>query len=63
MTLDAYLDKTGTTETAFGAAVGLTQGQINRLRRGKSMPSWETVEAIRLATKGKVKADDFRVAA
>ncbi len=63
MTLDDYLTKTRKTEADFGALIGLTQGQVNRLRRGKSMPSWETVETIRVVTRGKVKADDFRSAA
>lgn len=59
MTLDQYLNTKGMTDAAFAAVVGISQSQVNRLRRGLSQPSWGTLETIERATGGKVAASDF----
>jgi transcriptional regulator with XRE-family HTH domain len=63
MRLDKYLTVNGIKEATFGAEIGVSQGQVNRLRRGLSMPSWETLAAIEKATKSKVTAKDFQAEA
>lgn len=47
------------TDAAFAGRVGMSQSQINRLRRGASSPDWETIEKIKGATDGQVTADDW----
>lgn len=62
MRLDEYLNQKkgeGLTEEAFASRVGLSQGQVNRLRRGASRPSFNTLVRIRDATEGQVTPDDF----
>jgi transcriptional regulator with XRE-family HTH domain len=59
MKLDQYLSARKLTDAAFAAIVGMSQSQVNRLRRGLSMPSWDAVAAIEQATSGKVSATDF----
>lgn len=59
MKLSQYLSKTGQTDAAFATEVGLSQSQVSRLRRGKSMPSWNVVPLIEKATDGAVTAADF----
>lgn len=59
MTLDQYLTKTGETDAAFAGRAGLSQTQINRLKRGISSPSFETIKKIAKASKGKVKFADW----
>lgn len=63
MTLSDYLEKKRITDAAFAATVGMSQSQVNRLKNGRSRPSWEAIAAIEKATKGKVTANDFAVAA
>lgn len=70
MTLDEYFKtenakaaergKPRLTETAFGEMVGLSQAHVNRLRNGKSRPSWDVMDRIALATKRKVSANDWQ---
>ena len=59
MKLDQYLSATKMTDAAFAAVVGMSQSQVNRLRRGLSRPSWDAVATIERATEGKVRASDF----
>lgn len=59
MTLDDYLAQTGTLETDFARAIGLSQSQVNRLRNGESWPSKGVLERIRAATDGRVTPNDF----
>lgn len=62
MTLDEYLSaaktESGLTEAQFGARVGLSQPQVNRLRKG-AKPSWDTLVRIMAETDGEVTAEDF----
>lgn len=60
MKLGTYLKSKRLTDEAFGVLVGLSQSQVSRIKRGKSIPSWSKIAAIEEATKGKVKLRDFR---
>lgn len=60
MKLETYLRTKKLTDKAFGALVGLSQSQVNRIKRGESTPSWSTITAIEEATRGKVKLRDLR---
>jgi len=59
MKLDQYLADRKLTDAAFAALVGMSQSQVNRLRRGLSQPSWDTAALIEHTTGGKVSAADF----
>lgn len=59
MKLETFISDNGMTDAEFGVLVGLSQSQVNRLKRGKSRPSWDALIAIEKATGGKVKAADF----
>lgn len=69
MTLDEYLKsenakaiargKQKMTDEAFGRLVGLSQAHVNRLKNGKSKPSWEVASKIAQATRNKVTANDW----
>lgn len=43
----------------FGERVGVSRWMINRIENGERRPSMELVDRIWIATKGKVKANDF----
>ncbi len=58
MTLDDWLKKTGTTETAFGARIGLTQASVNRYRR-RRIPRAAIIQQIERATEGAVTLADW----
>lgn len=59
MTLEQYLKAKSITDSAFGAAAGLSQAQVSRIKRGVSMPSWASIGKIIKATGGDVTANDF----
>jgi len=58
MRLDDYLRENGFTEADFGASVGLSQSQVNRLRNG-GKTSWETAVKIVQKTDGVVGLADL----
>jgi DNA-binding transcriptional regulator YdaS (Cro superfamily) len=59
MKLDQYLSTKKITDAAFAATAGISQSQVSRLKRGKSMPSWELASTIERVTGGKVRPKDF----
>ncbi len=59
MTLDEYLIKEGLTETVFAAKAGVSQAQVNRLRKGGVWPKQKLVRRILIVTGGKVTPNDF----
>lgn len=70
MTLDEYLTsyehpdgKKGLSDAAFGERCGMSQSQVSRLRNRKSRPSFEAMEAIRIASGEKVMPNDWFVEA
>lgn len=56
---DYFSREDNLTDAAFAGRVGMSQSQINRLRRGESSPDWATIEKIKNATDGLVTADDW----
>ena len=41
-------------------AVGVSRATISRIRRRKVRPDWQTIDALRTYSRGKITADDFR---
>ncbi len=58
MTLHQYLQKTGTTQAALAAKIGVSQSRVSRWLRGE-VPRLQTLMVIKAATDGKVKPGDF----
>jgi len=59
MKLKSYLENSHMTDAEFGALIGVSQSQVNRIKHEKTNPSLEVAVAIERLTKGKVKARDF----
>lgn len=59
MELKAYLADEGMTLTAFARQSGLGVQTLHRYVNGDRFPKAEALLAIRVATGGKVTADDF----
>ncbi len=59
MKLDEFLTSRKLTDSAFGEMIGRSQSTISRIRRGETLPDWETVRRITEATNGAVMANDF----
>lgn len=62
MKLDLYLSDNKVTEEAFAQLVGVTQPQVNKWRRGVSLPSVGTAAKIEQETRGLVSLADWAVA-
>ena len=59
MLLDAYLIKTGTTDAAFAAYVGVSRSMVTKLRHRKAKPSFDTALKIERVTSGAVSLKDL----
>ena len=59
MRLSDYLKAADLDDAKFAALVGVNRSTISRLRRTNQRPSYQTVNAIAVATGGQVTADDF----
>jgi len=59
MKLSDYLKSTAQGDTEFGKAADLSGAQVNRIKHGKSKPSFGAMKRIQEASKGKVKPGDF----
>lgn len=63
MTLDEWLtaakDAKGMTEEKFGELVGISQAQVNRLRKGKSPPSARVIARTHEVTDKMVTPNDW----
>lgn len=59
MKLNQYLTETDETDAAFGLRAGVSQTQINRLKRGVSQPSFDTIKKIAAASGDKVTFSDW----
>lgn len=59
MKLRDYLLLNDETASAFAERAGLSQSQVSRILNGVSMPSWNTISLISIATDGSVTANDF----
>lgn len=62
MKLVDYLAAQNLTMQAFGAQIGRSTATVSRIARGMQRPDWDTLEAIKIATKGRVTANDFHAA-
>lgn len=63
MHLADYLRDHEITLAAFAERIGRSPATVSRLANGKQLPDWDTVRAIRRATKGAVTANDWDQAA
>lgn len=57
--LPNYLSSRAETQTAFAARAGLTDSTLSRVLTGKSPPSPDVVERVRVATDGEVTPNDL----
>lgn len=59
MHLSAYMAEQNLSDSDVAAAIRRSRATVNRIRNRKVRPDWETIQAIRNFTRGKVTADDF----
>lgn len=59
MTIDAYLEASGTTAAALADAVGVSGPSMTRIKRGGQNISLDLANRIVLATGGKVTLEDL----
>jgi plasmid maintenance system antidote protein VapI len=59
MTLSEYLRLHDLTHERFAEMSGIPRPSITRLLKPGARPKWKHVQAIALATKGKVTANDW----
>lgn len=59
MKLHEYLKSKNIKPAAFAASIDVAPSTITRIIRGERTPRIELAAKIKLATKGKVKIDDF----
>jgi transcriptional regulator with XRE-family HTH domain len=59
MILDDYLKESGEKPVAFAVRSELSQPYVSRLLRGDRYPGPDVIEKIKLATGGKVTAEDW----
>lgn len=59
MTLHDYMAQHGLNDDEFSRRVGRHRATVSRWRRGKVLPDWEALQAILVATSGKVSPTDF----
>jgi DNA-binding Xre family transcriptional regulator len=59
MKLKAFLEMTGTTETALARRARCAQASINRVKNGQGNWSFDLLERICAATNGAVTMSDF----
>jgi hypothetical protein len=46
-------------DDAVALGIGKTRVTVSRIRRRKVRPDWDTIEAIKIFTKGASTADDY----
>ena len=59
MKLADYIDRLGITDGEFARELGISQGQLSKLRHGKHWPNRDTVQRIVEVTGGKVMPNDL----
>jgi transcriptional regulator with XRE-family HTH domain len=59
MKLSDYMEMAKITDQDFAGRVGLERSTVTRLRNGKTVPSFQTLERIHAETKGAVSFNDF----
>lgn len=61
MHLSDYMAEKNLKDADVAGGIGRSRATVSRIRRGKVRPDWETIQAIRSFTRGKVTADDFEI--
>ncbi len=59
MKLKTYMMRCGLSDTEMGRLVKVDRTTINRIRRGKQLPSWQLMLSIQSVTEGKVLPNDY----
>ena len=59
MHLSDYMTKYDLSDDDIAALIGRSRPTVSRIRRGLLRPDWQTIAALKGATKGAVTADDF----
>ena len=59
MTLDDFLKASPDSAAAIAKELGVDYSTLWRLRTGKQLPTWATLEKIVAVTKGAVTPNDF----
>jgi transcriptional regulator with XRE-family HTH domain len=61
MHLSIFMTSKNLTDDQVAEAIGKTRATVSRIRRRKVRPDWETIQRLRVFTKGDVTADDFEM--
>lgn len=59
MTLDDFLQSTGTSAVDFAARIGVSTGSLSRIRRGEQNITRDTIRAIVRESGGAVTAEEI----
>jgi hypothetical protein len=59
MHLSAYMTLLKLDDDEVAQAIGRSRATVSRIRRRKTRPDWQTIEAIREWSAGAISADDF----
>jgi transcriptional regulator with XRE-family HTH domain len=59
MHLSTYMTLHSLDDDAVAAAIGRSRATVSRIRRRKTRPDWQTIEALREWSFGQITADDF----
>jgi transcriptional regulator with XRE-family HTH domain len=57
--LSDWMARNGLTDEAVATAISRSRVSVSRYRRRLMRPDWETIQAIREYTGGKVRAEDW----
>ena len=59
MHLSAYMTLHKLDDDEVALAIGRSRATVSRIRRRKTRPDWQTIEALREWSFGQISADDF----
>lgn len=59
--LSDYMAANNLSDETVAKAIERTRETVSRIRRRKVRPDWETIEKIKVYTKGESTADDYQV--
>lgn len=61
MHLSDYMARNGLNDETVAIAINRSRVSVNRYRRRLKRPDWETIQAIREYTGGKVRSEDWQL--
>jgi transcriptional regulator with XRE-family HTH domain len=61
MHLSTFMQSKNLTDDQVAKAIRRSRATVSRIRRRKVRPDWETIQNLRVFTKGDVTADDFEM--